>query len=61
VTLKPLKPGSGIVFVPHPEHDPSKFSSLSALVAKVESAGYYGGVRLLMVRRAMAGLLGGGG
>jgi hypothetical protein len=49
VTLTPGKPGSGIVFVPHPEHDPTSFTTLAALVAKVESAGYYGGVRLLMV------------
>lgn len=36
-------------FLPHPLHDCATFSSLEALVQRIEGQGYYGGVRLLMV------------
>ncbi|KIY97381.1 hypothetical protein MNEG_10582 [Monoraphidium neglectum] len=49
VTLAPRPPGSGIEFLPHPQHDRTQYSGLSDLAARVESEGYYGGVRLLMV------------
>ena len=51
VTLAPLPAGRGIEFVPHPKHDRLAFpGGLPELVGRVETEGYYGGVRLLMVR-----------
>jgi glucuronokinase len=50
VTLTPRAPGSGIEFVPHPYNDKTRFASLDELAARVAAEGYYGGVRLLMVR-----------
>ncbi|CAK9265357.1 unnamed protein product [Sphagnum jensenii] len=43
-----LEPSESLVILPHPVHDPSKFASLQQLAERVESEGYYGGVRLLM-------------
>jgi len=45
----PRPPGSGIEFIPHLEHDRLQYSDLPDLVNRVETAGYYGGIRLLMV------------
>jgi glucuronokinase len=43
-----LEPSESLVILPHPVHDPSNFASLQQLAERVESEGYYGGVRLLM-------------
>lgn len=48
VTLIPKPPGSGIEFVPHPQHDRLQYADMFDLVNRVQSAGYYGGIRLLM-------------
>ncbi|KAF6255982.1 ribosomal protein S5 domain 2-type protein [Scenedesmus sp. NREL 46B-D3] len=46
VTLTPTAAGAS--FQPHPQHDPCEFDSLSALVHRLDTQGYYGGIRLLM-------------
>jgi hypothetical protein len=38
-----------VSFQPHPEHDAQEFASITHLANRIESHGYYGGVRLLMV------------
>ncbi|GAA0160068.1 carbohydrate kinase [Lithospermum erythrorhizon] len=43
-----LEPSIDLVIVPHPTHDLLHFTSLFHLVNRLESEGYYGGVRLLM-------------
>ncbi|EPS69261.1 hypothetical protein M569_05505, partial [Genlisea aurea] len=43
-----LEPSEDLVIVPHPVHDLVQFRSLSHLVNRLKSDGYYGGVRLLM-------------
>ncbi|KAI3474928.1 hypothetical protein Pfo_030239 [Paulownia fortunei] len=43
-----LEPSKDLVIVPHPTHDLVQFDSLSHLVNRLQSDGYYGGVRLLM-------------
>ncbi|GBG68919.1 hypothetical protein CBR_g3618 [Chara braunii] len=43
-----LTPSETLRIVPHPEHDPSEFPSLRDLVGWTGTAGYYGGVRLLL-------------
>jgi glucuronokinase len=39
-----------IEFIPHPLHDPASFDNLEDLQHSISSFGYYGGLRLLMVR-----------
>ncbi|KAK4346254.1 hypothetical protein RND71_032593 [Anisodus tanguticus] len=43
-----LEPSIDLVIVPHPCHDLVQFNSISHLVNRLQSEGYYGGVRLLM-------------
>ncbi|KAJ4827559.1 Glucuronokinase 1 [Turnera subulata] len=43
-----LQPSDDLLINPHPKHDLVQFSSLDNLVNRLESEGYYGGVRLLM-------------
>ncbi|PIN02653.1 Glucuronokinase [Handroanthus impetiginosus] len=43
-----LEPSKDLVIVPHPTHDLVQFDSLPHLVNRLQSDGYYGGVRLLM-------------
>ncbi|CAN1272968.1 Glucuronokinase 1 [Linum perenne] len=43
-----LRPSDDLVITPHPKHDLVNFSSLDHLVNRLQSEGYYGGVRLLM-------------
>lgn len=43
-----LQPSKDLVIVPHPTHDFVKFSSLSHMISRLQTEGYYGGVRLLM-------------
>ncbi|CAI0454802.1 unnamed protein product, partial [Linum tenue] len=43
-----LRPSDELVITPHPKHDLVNFSSLDHLVNRLQSEGYYGGVRLLM-------------
>ena len=45
-----LTPGPTVSFRPHPEHDCQEFASMTHLATRVDTHGYYGGVRLLMVR-----------
>ncbi|KAG1680374.1 hypothetical protein FOA52_015465 [Chlamydomonas sp. UWO 241] len=40
-------PSSSLVFVPHPVGDSTEFSSLSQLKHKLDTQGFYGGVRLM--------------
>lgn len=44
-----LTPASTVSFQAHPEHDPQEFASITHLAQRIDSHGYYGGVRLLMV------------
>jgi hypothetical protein len=57
VTLTPA--AAGVSFQPHPQHDSCTFDSMSALVQRLDTQGYYGGIRLLMVSVAfiVTGLL----
>ncbi|XP_074556095.1 glucuronokinase 1-like [Curcuma longa] len=43
-----LEPSQNLVIRPHPFHDLVSFSSIQHLVNRLQSDGYYGGVRLLM-------------
>ncbi|XP_019161721.1 PREDICTED: glucuronokinase 1 isoform X2 [Ipomoea nil] len=43
-----LEPSPDLFISPHPTHDHVHFNSLSNLVNRLQSEGYYGGVRLLM-------------
>lgn len=43
-----LQPSDNLMIVPHPAHDLVQFDSLSHLVNRLQTDGYYGGVRLLM-------------
>ncbi|KAI6700756.1 hypothetical protein NL676_015080 [Syzygium grande] len=43
-----LCPSDELVITPHPVHDLVRFNSLDHLVNRLQSEGYYGGVRLLM-------------
>ncbi|XP_066398321.1 glucuronokinase 1 isoform X2 [Miscanthus floridulus] len=43
-----LRPSPELLIQPHPYHDLVAFPSLSQLVSRLQSEGYYGGVRLLM-------------
>ncbi|KAK6256396.1 hypothetical protein SCA6_017701 [Theobroma cacao] len=43
-----LEPSHNLVIKPHPTHDLVEFNSLDHLVSRLQSEGYYGGVRLLM-------------
>ncbi|KAI5341255.1 PREDICTED: glucuronokinase [Prunus dulcis] len=43
-----LQPSDDLVIQPHPIHDLVVFKSLDHLVNRLDSEGYYGGVRLLM-------------
>ncbi|XWS30415.1 hypothetical protein CRYUN_Cryun24cG0115700 [Craigia yunnanensis] len=43
-----LEPSHHLVIKPHPTHDLVQFNSLDHLVNRLQSEGYYGGVRLLM-------------
>ncbi|XP_022856995.1 glucuronokinase 1-like isoform X1 [Olea europaea var. sylvestris] len=43
-----LEPSTDLVIVPHPTHDLVQFNSLPYLVNRLQTDGYYGGVRLLM-------------
>nr|KYP44013.1 hypothetical protein KK1_034535 [Cajanus cajan] len=43
-----LAPSDVLIIQPHPLHDLVHFASLSQLVHRLSSEGYYGGVRLLM-------------
>ncbi|XWS44109.1 hypothetical protein CRYUN_Cryun15aG0016500 [Craigia yunnanensis] len=43
-----LEPSRHLVIKPHPTHDLVQFNSLDHLVNRLQSEGYYGGVRLLM-------------
>eukprot|EP00878_Enallax_costatus_P037159 GHUV01041959.1.p1 GENE.GHUV01041959.1~~GHUV01041959.1.p1 ORF type:complete len:148 (+),score=24.89 GHUV01041959.1:895-1338(+) len=42
-----LTPADTVQFLPHPEHDAHHYASLHDLVEKLETQGYYGGIRLL--------------
>ncbi|EFJ23156.1 hypothetical protein SELMODRAFT_232550 [Selaginella moellendorffii] len=42
-----LQPSDLLALVPHSHHDLCRFSSIQDLVGRVQSEGYYGGVRLL--------------
>lgn len=44
-----LTPAPTVSFEPHPEHDAQEFASITHLANRIDSHGYYGGVRLLMV------------
>ncbi|WIA36426.1 hypothetical protein OEZ86_007736 [Tetradesmus obliquus] len=39
---------AGVSFQPHPQHDSCEFDSLGALGHRLDTQGYYGGIRLLM-------------
>ncbi|KAL5719850.1 glucuronokinase [Ranunculus cassubicifolius] len=43
-----LQPSEDLIIQPHPFHDMVQFKSLDHLVNRLDSEGYYGGVRLLM-------------
>nr|GMC91682.1 glucuronokinase 1-like [Ipomoea batatas] len=43
-----LEPSPDLLISPHPTHDLVHFNSLTNLVNRLQSEGYYGGVRLLM-------------
>ncbi|KAK4409954.1 Glucuronokinase [Sesamum angolense] len=43
-----LEPSEKLLIVPHPTHDLVHFDSLTHLVNRLQTDGYYGGVRLLM-------------
>lgn len=43
-----LEPSDQLVIRPHPAHDLVQFDSIDHLVNRLQSEGYYGGVRLLM-------------
>ncbi|PIA44093.1 hypothetical protein AQUCO_01700009v1 [Aquilegia coerulea] len=43
-----LEPSDDLIIQPHHFHDLVRFKSISQLVNRLESEGYYGGVRLLM-------------
>lgn len=43
-----LQPSHHLIITPHPTHDHVQFSGLDHLVNRLQSEGYYGGVRLLM-------------
>ncbi|KAL8528104.1 hypothetical protein ACS0TY_005786 [Phlomoides rotata] len=43
-----LEPSENLMILPHPVHDLVEFDSLTHLVNRLQSDGYYGGVRLLM-------------
>ncbi|KAL3640097.1 Glucuronokinase 1 [Castilleja foliolosa] len=43
-----LEPSENLSILPHPVHDLVQFDSLPHLVSRLQSDGYYGGVRLLM-------------
>ncbi|CAA0833782.1 Glucuronokinase 1 [Striga hermonthica] len=43
-----LEPSENLSILPHPAHDLVQFSSLPHLVDRLQTDGYYGGVRLLM-------------
>ncbi|KAH0907361.1 hypothetical protein HID58_039188 [Brassica napus] len=43
-----LEPSDHLLIKPHPYHDLVRFDSLDNLVCRLNSEGYYGGVRLLM-------------
>ncbi|XP_073008891.1 glucuronokinase 1-like [Typha latifolia] len=43
-----LQPSRDLVIQPHPKHDLVAFDSIHQLVNRLQSEGYYGGVRLLM-------------
>ena len=47
-----LKPADVISFVPHPQHDLLQYNSLSHLTQQISQQGFYGGIRLLMVRQS---------
>lgn len=48
-----LVPSETISFIPNPESDPEAFGSLDRLAEHIRGHGYYGGVRILMVRQYM--------
>lgn len=48
VTVEPAS--SGACFIPHPLHDSTSYASLAQLQQRCDTCGFYGGVRLLMVR-----------
>jgi glucuronokinase len=43
-----LRPSKDLIIQPHPTHDLVNFSSIHQLVDRLNTEGYYGGVRLLM-------------
>ncbi|XP_008783619.2 glucuronokinase 1-like isoform X2 [Phoenix dactylifera] len=43
-----LEPSDDLIIRPHPTHDLISFTSIHHLVSRLQSEGYYGGVRLLM-------------
>ncbi|WCJ21178.1 glucuronokinase G [Euphorbia peplus] len=43
-----LEPSDDLIIKPHPTHDLIQFSCLDHMVNRLQSEGYYGGVRLLM-------------
>jgi hypothetical protein len=45
-----LVPAHTVSVEPHAEHDPQEFASITHLANRIDSHGYYGGVRLLLVR-----------
>lgn len=49
VQVKLTPAAAGVSFQPHPQHDSCEFDSLGALGHRLDTQGYYGGIRLLMV------------
>lgn len=46
-----LRPSPTLRLLPNPEHDPQEFAGLEGLASHILSRGFYGGVRILQVRR----------
>lgn len=45
-----LTPSTKLCFLPNPAHDIVEFDSMASLKARLDTCGFYGGVRLLQVR-----------
>ena len=45
-----LKSANKVTFIPHPQHDLLEYDNLTCFTNQVSQQGYYGGIRLLMVR-----------
>ena len=42
-----LQPSAKLVFKPHPQHDSYEYDNMGQLKTKLDSCGFYGGIRLL--------------